>query len=32
MSFRHSPDPDNSRLSVEAEILEKGVGTWGGGT
>ena len=26
----HSPDPNNPRVSAEAEILEKGVGTWGG--
>ena len=30
MSFRHSPDPNNPRLSAEAELLEKGVGAWGG--
>ena len=30
LSLRHSPDPNNPRVSAEAEILEKGVGTWGG--
>ena len=31
-SLTHSPDPNNPRLSAEAEILEKGVGTCGGVT